>query len=86
MFWYTYAFYSEKLDKFYIGSTNNLKRRVKEHKYGKTHTTIRMKDWKLVYYEACLSKKDAQYRERQLKTGFGRGYLRKRLKDSLLPP
>jgi len=45
-----------------------------------------MKDWQLVYYEACLSKKDAQNREKQLKTGFGRGYLRKRLKDSLLPP
>jgi len=40
-----------------------------------------MKDWKLVYYEVCLSKKDAQKRERQLKTGFGRGYLRKRLEN-----
>jgi len=86
MFWYTYSLYSKKLDKFYIGSTNDLKRRIKEHKFSKTYTTIRMKDWKLVYYEACLSKKDAQNREKQLKTGFGRGYLRKRLKDSLLPP
>jgi len=45
-----------------------------------------MKNWKLIYYEACLSKKDAQNRERQLKTGFGRGYLRRRLKDYLLRP
>lgn len=86
MLWYTYTLYSKKLDKFYIGSTNDLKRRIKEHKSEKVHTTIRMKDWKLVYYEACLSKKDAQDRERQLKTGFGRGYLRKRLKDFLLSP
>lgn len=37
----------------------------------------------LVYYEACLSHKDAAEREKQLKTGFGRGYLKKRLKDYL---
>ncbi len=83
MLWYTYTLYSKKLDKFYIGSTNDLKRRIKEHKSGKVHTTIRMKDWKLIYYEVCLSKKDAQNRERQLKTGFGRSYLRKRLKNSI---
>jgi len=86
MNWYTYALYSKNLNKFYIGSTNDLKRRLIEHKNGKTHTTLRMKDFKLAYYEVCLSKKDAQDRERQLKTGFGRGYLRKRLKDFLSSP
>ena len=84
MNWHTYALYSRDLDKFYIGSTNNLKRRLNEHRPGKTCTTYRMKDFKLVYCEICLSKKDAQNRERQLKTGFGRGYLRKRIKNYLL--
>ncbi len=84
MIWYTYALYSKNLDKFYIGSTNDLKRRLKEHKRGKTHTTLRMKDYIVIYCEICLAKKDAQKRERQLKTGFGRGYLRKRLKNYLL--
>jgi len=83
MLWYTYTLYSSKLNKFYIGSTNDLKRRFREHKLGGTYTTVRMKNWKLIYYECCLSKKDAQDRERQLKTGFGRGYLRKRTKNSL---
>ena len=83
MTWYIYVLYSKKLDKFYIGFTNNLKRRVREHKGGKTYTTIRISGCKLVYYEACLSKKDAQTRERQLKTGFGRGYLRRRIKNFL---
>ena len=64
--------------------TNNLERRLKEYNRGKTYTTIRMKDWKLVYYEVRFSKKDAQTREKQLKTGFGRDYyLRKRLKNYL---
>lgn len=86
MIYYTYVLYSKNLNKFYIGSTNDLKRRIAEHKNGKTYTTLRMKDFKLAYYESCLSKKDAQDREKQLKTGFGRGYLRKRLKDYLSPP
>jgi putative endonuclease len=84
MNWYTYVLYSKKLDKFYIGSTNDLKRRIQEHKRGKTYTTYRMKDFKLIYCEICLLKKDAQDREKQLKTGFGRGYLRKRIKNYLL--
>ncbi len=83
MIWYTYVLYSKKLDKFYIGLTDDLKRRLKEHRDGKTYTTLRMKGHKLVYYEVCLSKKDAQAREKQLKTGFGRGYLRKRLENFL---
>ena len=44
-----------------------------------------LKNLKLVYYEACIGKADALKREKQLKTGFGRGYLRNRLIDSLPP-
>jgi len=81
--YYVYALYSKRSNKFYIGLTSNLKRRLLEHKRGKTHTTYRMPEWKLVYYEYCLSKKDAELREKQLKTGFGRGYLRRKLKNYL---
>ena len=83
MGYYVYVLYSKKLDKFYIGYTKNLKERLLEHKKGETHTTYRMPDHRLAYYEVCLSKKDATKRERQLKTGFGRGYLRKRLQNYL---
>jgi putative endonuclease len=80
---YVYAFYDKTRKIFYVGFTNDLKRRVKEHKIGKTQTTSRMADKFLVYYEASLSKEDAMEREKQLKTGFGRGYLKKRLKNYL---
>jgi putative endonuclease len=80
---YTYAFYDRARKIFYIGYTNDLKRRVAEHKCGKTQTTSRMENKLLVYYEACISQKDAEDREKQLKTGFGRGYLKKRLKNYL---
>ncbi|KKQ18605.1 MAG: hypothetical protein US31_C0003G0034 [Berkelbacteria bacterium GW2011_GWA1_36_9] len=80
---YVYAFYDKNRKTFYVGFTNDLKRRVLEHKLGKTHTTYRMADKLLVYYEASISKKDATEREKQLKTGFGRGYLKRRLKNYL---
>jgi len=80
---YVYVFYDKTRKVFYVGFTNDLKRRVNEHNSGKIHTTYRMADKLLVYYEVCLSKKDAEEREKQLKTGFGRGYLRRRLKNYL---
>jgi putative endonuclease len=81
---YIYAFYDKIRKIFYTGYTKDLKRRVNEHKMGKSQTTSRMPDKVLVYYEACLSKKDAIEREKQLKTGFGRGYLKNRLKHYLM--
>ena len=57
-----------------------------EHNAGKSLSDRRIKNMKLVYYEACLSKIDAQKREKQLKTGFGRKYLRNRLEDSIATP
>lgn len=82
--YYVYALFSKAYNKFYIGYTENLERRLQEHELGKVYTTHRMYKFILVYYEACLSKKDATARERQLKTGFGRLYIRKRLKYSIL--
>ncbi|MFH1346631.1 MAG: GIY-YIG nuclease family protein [Spirochaetota bacterium] len=35
MFFYTYALFSVKDDGYYIGYTNNLKKRLKEHNVGK---------------------------------------------------
>ncbi len=81
--YFVYVLYSKSIDKLYIGFTNNLKRRILEHKSKNVYTSKRMSGCKLVYYEACLFKKDAQRREIQLKTGFGRNYLRKRVKDYL---
>ena len=68
---------------FYIGITSDLAKRIKQHKQGKTKTTSKYDMIKLVYYEACLSKADAIKRERQLKTGFGKGYIKKRIQNYL---
>lgn len=66
---------------FYIGITTNLKRRLKEHLSGKGGRTTRTKkNWKIIYFECYLIKNDAIGREKFLKGGSGRKYLKKQLK------
>ncbi len=66
---------------WYVGQTDNLKRRVLEHNSGTGARTTRMKTggWRLIYAEAYLNKRDALGRERFLKGGSGRTYIKKQL-------
>ncbi len=79
MFFYTYVLISKKDGNFYTGWTDNLLTRIKKHNMGIVEATRARGPMKLVYYEACLSKEKAIKREKQLKTGFGRAYLKRRL-------
>ena len=76
---YTYVLKSLKDDKLYIGFSNNLQKRLLEHNKGLVEATKSRCPLKLVYYEACLGKEKAVEREKTLKTGFGREYLKRRL-------
>ncbi len=78
---YTYVLLSTIDNEWYIGSTVNLKQRLKEHNQGLVNSTKHRRPFKLIYYEACLSLKKARKREQQLKTGYGRKWLKKRLSD-----
>ena len=81
--YYTYVLINERKFK-YIGYTNNLKRRFKEHNNNEVYTTRKIGGkWKLIYYEACLKIKDAKSREKYLKSGRGSYYLKRRLKNYL---
>jgi putative endonuclease len=67
----------------YTGYTSDLKRRIAEHNASDGFTKISV-DWKLCYYEAFLSKKDAVRRERALKNSSqARRWLKERIEDSL---
>jgi len=46
-------------------------------------STKNRRSFKLIYYEACISKEDAIRREKYLKTYHGKMYLRKRFKSYL---
>jgi putative endonuclease len=64
---YVYVLKSIKDRMLYIGSTNDLRRRFKEHNNGKVHSTKNRKPLNLIYYEAYLSEEDARKRESNLK-------------------
>ena len=78
-YYYTYVLKSKKDGRLYIGWTVNLEKRYKEHLEGKVLATKNRKPLKLIYYEACLERKKAIEREKSLKSGFGRAYLKRRL-------
>ena len=79
--YYTSVLLSEKDDKFYIGFTPELENRIEKHETGKVASTSNRRPFKLIYYEACLHKKDALKREKYFKTGFGRMFLKNRLES-----
>lgn len=69
---YVYILQRKRNSHFYIGYTDNLKKRVKQHQ--------RKDKSRLIYYEAYLSEKTARIRERRLKH-YGSAWqaLRKRI-------
>lgn len=79
--YYTYVLESCKDKKLYTGYTSNLKERFDSHQKGKVDSTRKRRPFKLVYYEACLSQKDAMHRELYLKTRNGRAFLKRRIKS-----
>jgi putative endonuclease len=80
---YVYVLLSNKDKKFYIGSTADIRRRYKEHCYGKVFATKSRLPMKLIYYEVFSNKTDALKEELFLKTGKGRERLRYLLKNSI---
>ncbi|MFC4871086.1 GIY-YIG nuclease family protein [Negadavirga shengliensis] len=73
-----YALYSADFDKLYIGYTSNLEQRLKSHnELGKKDWTKRYRPWILVHSESFQDKTSAIRREKELKTGRGREFLRK---------
>ena len=80
---YTYVIRSKKDEKLYTGATADLRKRFSEHNEHKVASTKNRGPFELVYFEACIDKEDAFARERYLKTGMGKRYLKNRLKRFL---
>ena len=78
--YYTYILKSKKSGRFYTGSTNDLRKRLKLHNDGKSNFTKKDKPYELIYYEACKEREDAFAREIYLKSGYGKRYINNRLK------
>ena len=81
--WCTYLLQNKKNKRRYTGCTNDLRKRFRNHNDGLVPSTKGRGPFDLIYYEACLSKNDAFAREKYLKSGMGKRYLRNRLKRFL---
>jgi putative endonuclease len=79
--YYTYVLQSSRDGEWYTGATSNRKARLSEHERGEVSSTRFRRPLRLIYYEACLDASDAYRRERHLKTGRGKRYLRQRMRD-----
>ena len=67
MEFFTYILFSGKLNRYYIGATQNIEQRLTKHLQSKSGFTSRAKDWKVVYFEKHKTKSEAMNRERQIK-------------------
>jgi len=67
MNYHFYILFSETLDKFYLGHSNNLPERIRKHNSNHKGFTGKVADWRLVCSEEFQSKNEAYARERQVK-------------------
>jgi putative endonuclease len=77
---FVYILLSEIDNRFYVGLTEDVAKRLDAHNSGKVPSTKHRKPLRLVYYEAYIDKRDAQGREKYLKSGSGHRFLKKQLK------
>ncbi len=72
-----YILYSEQYDKIYIGQTHDLINRIKSHNvFEKDSFTCKFRPWKVIYVEFFNSRKEALQREKLLKGGKGRAWIK----------
>ncbi len=81
-FYYVYLIQSLKDSTYYIGYSDNLNQRLKEHNQGKTKSIKHKIPFKLIYFEGYLNKTIARKREIKLKkNSFEKEKLLKRLQE-----
>ena len=72
-----YILFSQKLNKYYVGSTSDIERRITEHNRGKEKFTKTGVPWDLVYKEELNDLKAARQREHFIKKQKSRIYIEK---------
>ena len=73
-----YIIYGLKFDdgRIYVGMTDNLERRIKEHQKGRTKSTKNRGDFKIIKIEKCNDRITARKREKYWKSGCGKEQLK----------
>ncbi|MGA1976658.1 MAG: GIY-YIG nuclease family protein [Bacteroidales bacterium] len=76
-----YILFSESFDRYYVGYTNDLKRRISEHNCKKGKFTDAGIPWVLVHHEGFSTKKEAMARERFFKSKKSKSFILDILND-----
>ena len=71
-----YALKSGKDGRIYVGFTQDINRRLKEHNSGKTKSTKGWVPWFVIFTEEVETREEARAREIYLKSGVGKEYLK----------
>ena len=66
----------------YTGQTENLAERLEQHNAGKTKFTKSARPWEIVYHEAFETREEAVAREKFLKSGMGRAFLKAVIREN----
>ena len=77
-----YAIQSLLDGRIYVGFTENILRRLVEHNAGKTTSTKGYRPWKLIYSEIVDERLSARKREKYLKSGIGKEFLKKLIRSN----
>ena len=80
--YFVYVLKSKNFNKFYVGHTENLNKRLKEHNRGKTKSIKSFIPYDIIYYELFDLRLDARNREKYFKSGIGREYLKELIKNA----
>ena len=72
---YTYIIYSETINKYYVGSCQDVQERLQDHLNSRSKYTKQAKDWELKYFETYSSRSEAYQREMQIKKMKSRKYI-----------
>ncbi|WP_298326943.1 GIY-YIG nuclease family protein [Dokdonia sp. Asnod1-B02] len=67
MSFYIYILFSSSLNRYYIGSTNDVEERLKKHLSSNKGFTSKAKDWEVKYTESFETRSEAVQREMQIK-------------------
>jgi putative endonuclease len=73
-----YVIYNKTANRYYIGQTEDIERRLNQHNNHtyKSYTSRFPGEWKLIHLESVATRSEALKREKGLKSGNGREFIK----------
>jgi putative endonuclease len=75
MSYFTYIIKSQRNGKYYVGSSDDVQRRLQDHNWSRTPSTKTGIPWKLVYFEKYDTRSEAMTREYEIKAKKSKSYI-----------